>query len=127
LKTPLVQPADVEAWLAGSVEGWVLRVEDQSMALGTLCTTEAELPEDTVEACHVIVHPEWRRRYKGTQLVVELMGCARRMGFKRVVGRVVPDNSASHGFLQWLDWKPAPRGFVPDASGFVWYQRRIEQ
>lgn len=125
LETSKVHPANVEAWLELSLEALILRVNEQTVALGTLSTKEANLPEGAVEACHVIVRPDWRRRFKGTQLVAELMNRARELGFKLLIGRVVPANVASHGFLQWLDWKPVAALSIPNAKDdrFVWYQR----
>lgn len=127
LEASKVRPADVEAWLEVSLEALIVRVEEETVALGTLSTKEADLPEGAIEACHVIVRPDWRRRFKGTQLVAELMDRARKLGFKLLVGRVVPPNVASHGFLQWLDWKPVTAISTPDDDRFVWYQRILRR
>ena len=121
-----VRPADIEAWLEASLEAWVIRLEDEPVALGILSTREAELPEKAVEACHVIVRPDWRRRFKGTQLLAELMGRARKLDYEWLVGRVVPINSASHGFVQSLGWKPAPGILTRDDPRFVWYKRGLQ-
>ena len=126
LTSPDVRPADIEAWLEASLEAWIVRLEDEPVALGTLSTREAELPENAVEACHVIVRPDWRRRFKGTQLLAELMGRARKLDYEWLVGRVVPTNSASHGFVQLLGWKPAPGILTPEDARFVWYKRGLQ-
>jgi L-amino acid N-acyltransferase YncA len=127
LEASKVRPANVEAWLEVSLEGLILRVDEEAVALGTLSTKEADLPEGAIEACHIIVRPDWRRQFKGTQLVTELMNRARKLGFKVLVGRVVPPNVASHGFLQWLDWKPVTAVSIPDDDRFVWYQRILRR
>jgi ribosomal protein S18 acetylase RimI-like enzyme len=126
LETCEVRPSDVAGWLKSSLEGFIIRVNEEPVALGTLSTSEAPLPAGTVEVCHVIVRPDWRRRFKGTQLVTELMARARGLGFRWVVGRVVPSNGPSHGFLQWLDWRPTKPILTADDPRFVWYQRLLD-
>jgi hypothetical protein len=54
------------------------------------------------------------------------MGRARKLGFRWLVGRVVPHNGTSHSFVQWLDWKPTPEIVTAEDERFVWYQRRLQ-
>jgi ribosomal protein S18 acetylase RimI-like enzyme len=125
LESATVLPQDIESWIEASIGGWVVRSGDEPIAFGTLSNKEANVPEGGIEACHVIVRPEWRRRFKGTQLVAELMGQARSQGYTDLFGRVVPLNGPSHGFLQFLDWRPTSAVVGPESGRFVWYRRRL--
>lgn len=125
LKSALVQSEDIRQWLDDSDECRVVISEGSPIGFGTLSVAEADLPPDCIEVCHVIIHPEWRRRFKGSQLVLELMDTARRKGYLRTVGRVVPKNAASHGFLAWLGWQPDSHSQVQNSNSFVWYQRLL--
>jgi ribosomal protein S18 acetylase RimI-like enzyme len=126
LDKPEVTATDMRRWLEASVEALIVRLEDAPIAFGTLSRKEAQLPDGSVEACHVIVRPDCRRRFKGTQLVAELMDRARKLGFRYMVGRVVPLNVTSHGFVQSLGWMPAQGILKPDDPRFVWYHRALE-
>lgn len=112
----------LQGWLDTSASSAVIRVDGETIAMATLSVEEAPLRPDTAEICHLIVHREWRRRYNGSHLLLELALRARELGFSAVVGRVVPSNTVAQKFLSSLRWTPV------DLNGacmprFSWYMK----
>jgi ribosomal protein S18 acetylase RimI-like enzyme len=131
LSGPVLPTSVLEDWVATSLATLAVRHGDDAIAVATLSRSEAELPAGTAEVCHLIVHPRWRRHYRGSHLVLELLSTARRLGFLEVVGRVVSSNTRAHAFLAFLQWKPFdPQVADPSASwargDFVWYRKRTD-
>ncbi len=115
----------LRSWVETGIESAVVRRGGKPIAFATLSASEASLPSDTVEICHLIVHPSCRRRYEGSHLVLELSRKAREMGFSRAVGRVVPQNSIAKLFLSSLRWA---RSDVKEdwMNGNIWYTKSLE-
>ena len=121
----VLHPETFQRWLRDSVTVAVVHAGDQPVALATLSLQEVALPEGTVELCHLIVHPRWRRRYHGSRLVFELTDRAKEFGFKRLVGRVVPRNAVAHALLSYLHWSSISSVETWMKASFVWYEKSL--
>lgn len=119
--SPLLRPVILESWHHGSLKTQVVRVARRPVGLGMLSQTEATLPPVTAEVCHLIIAPEWRQQYKGSQLVLTLMAEAQRLGLHRLVARVVPENAVAHALFSALRWRPLTPAASWAIDGFIWY------
>lgn len=118
-------PAEFAKWVATSVFAVVVFVGEMPIGFGSLSTSEAPLSTGDVEICHLIVHPDWRRQYKGSSLVLELTRIAKSNGFRRVVGRVAPHNAIGRAILSSLRWEKLPTSETPVASPCEWFSKII--
>jgi len=104
-----------------------LCIGDIPIGVATLCKSEINLlPPDTVECCHLVVHPKWRKLYNGTLIINFLLSIAKKLGYKRVVGRVVPTNVIAKLLLNSLNFEPIVTfedWMNPDLN---WYQKRFK-
>lgn len=114
-------------WFANSIASVVLCVNNLPIGMATLSKSEISfLPSDTVECCHLVVHPQWRRLYYGSLIVSFLLSIAKKQGFKKVVGRVVPVNSVAKLLLDSLNFESVATYEDWMSPDFVWYQRRFK-
>lgn len=117
----------LHGWFANSIAGVVLCIGDLPIGVATLCKSEISfLPPDTAECCHLVVHPQWRRLYYGTSIVCLLLSIAKKQGYKRVVGRIVPTNSVAKLLLDSLNFESVATYEDWMSPDFVWYQRRFK-
>jgi GNAT superfamily N-acetyltransferase len=117
----------LHSWFINSIAGVVLCVNDLPIGVATLSKSEIGfLPSDTIECCHLVVHPQWRRLYYGTLIVSFLLSVAKKQGYKRVVGRIVPTNSVAKLLLNSLNFELADTYEDWISPDFVWYQRRFK-
>jgi RimJ/RimL family protein N-acetyltransferase len=112
-------------WIADSITTLVVRAGNEPIAIGTLSVKEAPVPSGAVEFCHVIVRPEWRRRYHGSHMVLALTDLARGCGFQRGVGRVVPGNEGSFRLLRSLNWSLTGKRGEALPEGFLWHDKDL--
>jgi len=117
----------LHGWFTNSIAGVVLCIGDIPIGVATLCKSEINLlPPDTVECCHLVVHPKWRKLYNGTLIINFLLSIAKKLGYKRVVGRVVPTNVIAKLLLNSLNFEPIVTfedWMNPDLN---WYQKRFK-
>ncbi|MBL9184070.1 MAG: GNAT family N-acetyltransferase [Verrucomicrobiaceae bacterium] len=122
-KDTQLAPEELARWVATSVFAVVVCVGELPIGFGSLSISEAPLVNGDVEICHLIVHPNWRRQYKGSSLVLELTRIAKSKGFKRVVGRVAPHNAIGRAILSSLRWEKLPTTEVPEVSSCEWFSK----
>lgn len=112
------------SWITSAEHTLALHVDDRPIAFGTLSVCEAPLSTGTIEICHLIVHPDFRKKYYGTLLVISLLAISFSMGFKRVVARTVPSNSIPIHLFEQLNWKQFNYDEEKLNSEFIWFEKR---
>ena len=130
---PLISDREDPALSSRTLDEWldigrpaVLRLGSAApIAFATLSTIEAPLPPAYMEICHFIVHPQFRRHYFGSQLILSLASTAQHMGCRSVVGRVVPTNAVASHFLKSLRWNVVPPSETWASSSFLWYRKTL--
>jgi len=120
-----IGPATLRRWVRTSEAAMMVTVDAEPIAFATLSRAEAELPPGFLEACHIIVRPEWRRLYHGTNLVYTLCREARWRGFGNLVGRVFPTNHPARELLSSAGWSLIQDSRAWMIDGFVWYDRHV--
>lgn len=120
----ILSPEVLWRWLETAEACAVGEADGEVIALATLCTSEARLPPGTGELCHLIVRPDWRRRYRASCLILELTAVAKELGYERVAGRMVYSNTPAFRMLTSLSWPESPElaGLNP---GFHWHEKRF--
>src|SRR5436309_1489578 len=86
-------PRLLNSWLQSSLGGFVLRLREFPVAFATISCFEWDLPQGFCEICHLVVAPEYRRRYHGSFFVNWLTRIILSSNYQRVIGRVVPQNT----------------------------------
>lgn len=114
----------LQHWFTDAQGAVVFRADDSPIAMGTVTRSEAHHPADSIEVCHLFVAPRLRRRYRGSQVALELSSVARSLGYQRLVGRVVSTNVPALCFLSSLGWRPCS-GPGPDDPSLVWLEKRL--
>lgn len=120
-----ISPEIVEGWWRLAEIALVVRVNGETVAMGTLSIREAQLAAETVELCHLFVVPEYRRQYNGSHLVQEIMWIVRRSRFKRVIGRMVQNNYIAQTFFKSLRWSVTQSPESIKGKPFIWYERVV--
>lgn len=128
-KGPLLDEPTLTHWIRSSASSHALVNGREVIGLATLSTSEVGgMPPDTIECCHLIVHPKHRRKYCGTLLLAHLSARAKELGYRRIVGRVVRSNSVGRDLLRSLGWHGlAPEEFGNWPNGQLdWYEKRFD-
>ncbi|HWM23310.1 MAG TPA: GNAT family N-acetyltransferase [Chthoniobacterales bacterium] len=112
-------------WISTARHTAVVRASRLPIAFATLTAAEARLSPGEIEVCHLIVHPKFRRQYKGTNLLLEMTQLARCERFKRILGRVVPKNLIGMAILQSVRWRRVPSSGAREISGCDWYEKAL--
>lgn len=123
---PKISSKVVRQWWESAQYVLIVRANGRTIAMGTVSTSEAPLPPDTIELCHVFVVPKYRRQYKGSHLIIELLNIVRQSAFRKVAARVVRSNRIGHLFLQSLRLTPMHMRILEDYKSFEWYEKCVE-
>jgi hypothetical protein len=110
------------SWIATSFQCSIVVFENEIIGFATLSNVEAEIPSNSLEICHCIIHPKYRRKYNGSALVTLLTANAKQNGFKKVVGRVISTNLVGFSLLKDLNWRPLLDNYS-DESSVVWLEK----
>ncbi|NMH70952.1 GNAT family N-acetyltransferase (plasmid) [Cytobacillus spongiae] len=111
-----------EKWLdAEDQHGYILQIDDQPLAYGEIWVDEEERD---LELAHLIVHPHYRNKGIGKQLIEKLEEESRCFPFPWIYMRVVPENLiAIHCYIG--------AGFKEDESlrdsfdsKWIWFKKR---
>lgn len=122
-----ITPLEFTRWVDEAAEAIVARHRSEAVAFATLTNREVECGESTYELCHLIVHPEHRRRYHASHLVLEICNRARSLGIKRLIGRVVETNVIGLAVINSLRWNEISPEHCWPTEGLRWFQRSLEK
>ena len=116
---------NLKEWLDTALHFTITSFNNNIIGLSTLSTQEAELPHDTIEVCHTIVKPEFRRLYNGATMILKSSSLAKQEGYKRVVGRVAKINEAGMSLLNNLRWSKIENKNFSDDVSVTWFEKRF--
>lgn len=128
-----VSPEIVNEWVDNSIRAYTVLNGEQVAAFVTL--SNRELPEQWIsnkvscEVCHLVVHPNLRRRGIGTTIIEKLLSEAREIGFKKVFGRVNPKNHIGLSFIKSLPFREVVQNYAwsNTKSRFRWFVSEIDK
>ncbi|MBK8564449.1 MAG: GNAT family N-acetyltransferase [Saprospiraceae bacterium] len=122
-KECFLAPNEIMTWLNDAFEYAVVSFGDEIVGIATLTTKEADIPNDSIEICHCIVQPIYRRLYNGSKIILELTACAKKAGYRKVVGRVAVANRVGYQFLEFQNWKETPDSNYSNDTSVIWLEK----
>lgn len=118
-KRTILTPDTLSSWERNSECCFVLVRNSFPIAFAALSRQEAPLQEKSVEAVHLIVHPEFRRTGVGSAVHQARLVKAFQLGFNTVLFRLVPENA---GALATLSRFCPEESSVCPVEGFTWFE-----
>ncbi|MFW5804580.1 MAG: GNAT family N-acetyltransferase [bacterium] len=125
IKNNMITPEELNNWFINSKKGVVTKHNDKIIGIATLTNKEANLPDKTMEICHLIVKPDYRRYYNGSQMVLKLMSFAKEKEYNKVIGRVVKQNYIGKSLLEFLHWHHTENGMYDSNIDFHWFEKKL--
>ncbi len=125
LSCPRLSEDELEQWFQSALQAVVVVTDRKVIGIATLSRSEVDLPTASIEICHCIVHPYFRRVYNGSTLVTVLSAYAKRLGYKTVVGRVLRSNTVGFALLKSLHWNVSQKPYNNDES-VIWLEKNFK-
>ncbi len=120
-KESVLAQEQLMGWLEESVAYAIVRERDSIIGFCTLTRAEEKnLKLNTIEICHLIVHPDYRKIYNGSGMLLALIDEAEYKNYENIVGRVVKGNTAGEGLMMHLNWEPITN--ISRDERVNWYQ-----
>ncbi len=98
-------PDILQRWVDDSVDALVVQLDNKPAAFCTTSIAEYDLPNDSIEACHLITIPAHRRKYFATALLNFTRLVAAQRSYDKLVGRIVPRNMPGLQLANYIRWK----------------------
>jgi ribosomal protein S18 acetylase RimI-like enzyme len=121
----LLSLGELQIWFESATQGIIAKHNGEIIGIATLTKEEAPIPNDALEICHCIVHPNYRRLYNGSSLIIRLTAFAKQNGFNRVVGRVAKSNPIGKTLLQYLHWHLIESINYSNDNNVVWLEKKF--
>lgn len=120
-------PDELKFWFESAIQGIIVEHEGKIIGIATLTRAEAPIPQDAVELCHCIVHPNYRRLYNGSSMIILLSAFAKQNGYRKVVGRVAKSNPIGRTLLQYLHWHMLSNVNYSNEDSVIWLGKMLEK
>jgi len=113
-------------WVAESTGAFVIQTGREPVIFCTISTAEYKLPNGCIEACHLVTSPIHRRKYFATTLLNYIRLVAAQRNYRRLVGRIVPDNYPGLQLATYVHWKEVsdPNEFDSNNKWFEYALRK---
>lgn len=117
---------ELTEWINSSKAYAVIKDDGLIVGFGTMTQAEeSSLGKRDVEMCHLIIHPDYRLKYNGSNLLLSLIEEAENHNYERIVGRVNKQNAQGQRLMMHLKWS-----LIENLSGdnsVNWYEHPLSQ
>lgn len=120
-------PELIAAWSQRSIESLVFLRAGLPVGFCTLSTDEAPHRMGAVEMCHLVIAPEWRRRYFATTFVNMIRLYSAERHFEELFARVVPANTSGMALSQYVRWMPRDADALGLDDQFNWFAYELRR
>lgn len=124
-KKNILSSNELNEWFDSAAHNIVIKHQGKIIGLATLSLSEATLPADSIEVCHTIVAPKYRRLYNGADMILHLCSIAKQIGYKKVVGRVTKSNTPGRMLLKYLRWQELVEENYSNDPTVTWFQKEF--